>query len=99
MRLCVGVGAGGRCLHDQHGTLALTAADGPDPDGTIRFDVDPAVTYRLNAFYVNSGWPCPDYVAPNGDTFHFSDTSDHLGADLTTTTTTFTVDPGTCLVG
>ena len=64
----------------------------PDPDGIIRFDVDPTVTYRLNAFYVNSGWPCPDYVGPNGDTFHFSDITDHLGADLVTTTTTFVID-------
>ena len=72
--------------------------DGPDPDGIIRFDVDPNVTYRLNAFYVNSGWPCPDYVGPNGDTFHFSDITDHLGADLITTTTTFVIEPGTCLV-
>jgi hypothetical protein len=73
--------------------------DGPDPDGIIRFDVDPTVTYRLNAFYVNSGWPCPDYTGPNGDTFHFSDITDHLGADLLTTTTTFVIEPGTCLVG
>ena len=73
--------------------------DGPDPDGIIRFDVDPTVTYRLNAFYVNSGWPCPDYIGPNGDTFQFSDITDHVGADLLTTTTTFVIEPGTCLVG
>jgi hypothetical protein len=73
--------------------------DGPDPDGIIRFDVDPTVTYRLNAFYVNSGWPCPDYVGDNGDTFHFSDVTDHLGADLVATPTTFVIEPGTCLLG
>ena len=55
--------------------------DGPDPDGTIRFDVDPAVTYRLNAFINNSGWPCPDYVNSAG-AFHFSPITDHLGAEL-----------------
>lgn len=73
--------------------------DGPDPDGIIRFDVDPTVAYRLNAFYVNSGWPCPDYIGPNGDTFHCSDITDHLGADLVTTTTTFVIEPGTCVAG
>ena len=46
--------------------------DGPDPDGVIRLHLDPAVTYRLQAFIVNTGWPCPAFVAPNGDTFHFS---------------------------
>ena len=46
--------------------------DGPDPDGVIRLDLDPAVTYRLQAFIVNTGWPCPAFVGPNGDTFHFS---------------------------
>jgi hypothetical protein len=46
--------------------------DGPDPDGVIRLNLDPTVTYRLQAFIVNTGWPCPAYTAPNGDTFHFS---------------------------
>jgi hypothetical protein len=50
--------------------------DGPDPDGVIRLQLDPAVTYRLQAFIVNTGWPCPAYTAPNGDTFHFSDPHD-----------------------
>lgn len=72
--------------------------DGPDPDGVVRFDVVSTVTYRLNAFFVNSGWACPDFVGSNGDTFHFSDVSDHLGADLVATITTFVIEPGTCLV-
>jgi hypothetical protein len=50
--------------------------DGPDPDGIIRLALDPATTYRLQAFIVNTGWPCPAFVGPNGETFHFSPSAD-----------------------
>jgi hypothetical protein len=56
--------------------------DGPDADGTIRLAVDPAVTYRLGAYLANSGWPCPQYEAPDGTLFHFSPSTDIVGADL-----------------
>lgn len=65
--------------------------DGPDPDGIIRFDVDPTITYRLTAFLVNPDWPCPDYIGPNGDQFHFSDEHDIAGVDLTGNTTTLAI--------
>jgi hypothetical protein len=65
--------------------------DGPDPDGVIRLDLDPMVMYRMNAFIATSGWPCPAYVSPSGQTFHFSPTQDLLGADLAGTTTTFVI--------
>lgn len=55
--------------------------DGPDADGVIRLPVDPAVTYRLSAFVVNTGWPCPAFVNDAGS-FHFSPERDVLGADL-----------------
>jgi hypothetical protein len=61
---------------------AAPTFDGPDPDGVIRLDVYPNVTYRLSAFIVNSGWPCPANIGPTGDTFHFSAERDVLGADL-----------------
>ncbi len=56
--------------------------DGPDPDGIIRLELDPTVTYRLQAFIVNTGWPCPAYTAPNGDTFHFSASIDLPAAQV-----------------
>jgi hypothetical protein len=66
--------------------------DGPDPDGVIRLDaIDPNVTYRLNAFIANSGWPCPDYVDPGGATFHFSPARDIAGRDLLGHTETFVI--------
>ena len=59
--------------------------DGTDPDGMIRLDLDPAVTYRLQAFIVNTGWPCPAFVAPNGDSFHFSASVDLPATDVSGT--------------
>ena len=64
--------------------------DGPDPDGVIRLDLDPAVTYRLQAFIVNTGWPCPAFVAPNGDRFHFSASVDLPATQVVGTT--FVID-------
>lgn len=54
----------------------------PDHDGVIRMPVDPAVTYRLGAFLSNSGWPCPAYVSPDGNSFHFSPSATIGGSDL-----------------
>jgi hypothetical protein len=78
--------------------------DGPDPDGVIRLDrIDPTVTYRLNAFIANSGWPCPSYVDPgNGATFHFSPARDIGGSDLIGHTSTFVIHrpaPDECTTG
>jgi hypothetical protein len=79
---------------------AAPSFDGPDPDGVIRLDLEPGVTYRLNAFIANSGWACPGFVDPaNGATFHFSPTKDVNGADLVDGTTTFVIhhpDTGEC---
>ena len=58
-------------------------------------NVDPTVTYRLTPFIANSGWPCPQYISPTGDTFHFGDTRDILGADLIAGTTFVIHHPST----
>jgi hypothetical protein len=69
-----------------------TSSNGPDAAGIIRLQIDPHVTYRLQALVADSGWPCPAYTDPNnGAQFHFSAQRDIVGADLIGHTTTFTI--------
>lgn len=71
--------------------------DGPDPDGVIRLDVDPTLTYDITALIVDSGWPCPHYRDEGGEVFHFSEGYRIVGAELPGTEFVIThPDPADC---
>lgn len=57
-----------------------TAPDAPyivgmdhDGDGDAQIQLDPEAVYSGGGFATNTGWRDPDYVAPDGTTFHFGD--------------------------
>lgn len=61
---------------------ALIVGVDDDGDGHVHLAVEPDVAFRVNGFVRDSGWRDPDYVAPDGTEFHFSELADTTGAQL-----------------
>jgi hypothetical protein len=72
----------GVCAYSPDGMpCTSTMYEGPDPDGVIRFQVEPGVMYHVGALGENLGWPCP-WVSEDGTEFHFSEGRDVTGSEL-----------------
>ena len=50
------------------------SGSGPaDSNGTVRFKATPGVSYDIDAFVTNTGWPCPWVNPTDGTPFHFGE--------------------------
>jgi len=65
---------------------ALVAGNDSNGDGHVQLTVAPDVAYIVNGFATDTGWRDPDYIAPDGTTFHFSPAVTLTGAQLNGTT-------------